>query len=54
LVRIDYVPAHILETSPDVFEPRKPLGAQAKRAGWRGFVYNLDRLPAIGITQVYG
>ena len=53
LVRIDYVPAHILQTTPEVFEPRQPLGPEARRAGWRGFVYNLDRLPAIGIKQVY-
>jgi Dam-replacing family len=53
LVRIDYVPAHILQTCPEVFEPRNPLGATAKRAGWRGFNYNLEKLPAIGIKQVY-
>lgn len=53
LVRIDYVPAHILAATPLVFEPRKPLGATAKRAGWTGFNYNLSVIPAIGIKQVY-
>ncbi len=53
LVRIDYVPAHILQTTPEVFEPRKPLSATARRAGWQGFVYNLDKLPSIGRRQVY-
>lgn len=36
LVRIDYVPAHILQAYPSVFKPRKPLSATAKRAGWQG------------------
>ena len=53
LVRIDYVPAHILAATPAVFEPRRPLSPTAKRAGWTGFVYNLDTLPVIGIEQVY-
>ena len=26
---------------PDMFRPRKPLSADARRAGWRGFVYDL-------------
>jgi len=53
LVRIDFVPPHVLQASPDVFEPRRPLSANAKRAGWQGFTYNLTKLPAIGIQQVY-
>jgi type II restriction enzyme len=53
LVRIDYVPSHILQATPSVFEPRKPLSETAKRAGWQGFMYNLERLPAIGIHRVY-
>lgn len=53
LVRIEYVPAHVLQVSPEVFEPRAPLGPTAKRAGWRGFIYNLEKLPPIGRTQVY-
>jgi type II restriction enzyme len=53
LVRIDYVPAHILQTSPRVFEPRKPLSSSAHRPGWQGFMYNLKELPPIGIRQVY-
>jgi len=53
LVRIDYVPAHILQTSPEVFEPRNPLKETARRAGWQGFSYNLAKLPPVGILQVY-
>jgi hypothetical protein len=53
LVRIDYVPGHVLQVSPEVFEPRKPLGPKARRAGWTGFNYNLAKLPAIGIQRVY-
>jgi Dam-replacing family len=53
LVRIDYVPGHVLQVSPDVFEPRQPLSPTAKRAGWRGFNYNLAKLPAIGVQRVY-
>jgi hypothetical protein len=53
LVRIDYVPAHILQSSPQVFEPRAPLRSTARRAGWQGFVYNLQRIPEIGIVRMY-
>lgn len=52
LVRIDYVPAHVLQSSPAVFEPRQPLSSTAKRAGWTGFYYNLSKLPKIGIQRV--
>lgn len=53
LVRIDYVPAHILRVTPEVFEPREPLKETAKRAGWQGFNYNLTKLPQIGIQTVF-
>ena len=53
LVRIDYVPGHVLQASPNVFEPRSPLRSAAKRAGWQGFMYDLRQLPKIGIKQVY-
>jgi hypothetical protein len=53
LVRIDYVPAHVLQASPQVFEPRAPLKETAQRAGWQGFVYNLAKLPEIGVKRVY-
>lgn len=53
LVRMDYVPAHILEATPSVFEPRRPLGPTANRAGWTGFYYNLGRLPEVGIKQLF-
>ncbi|HSK49969.1 MAG TPA: DpnI domain-containing protein [Solirubrobacterales bacterium] len=53
LIRIDYVPAHVLEATPQVFEPRAPLKSTAKRAGWQGFTYNLEKLPEIGVKRVY-
>lgn len=53
LVLIDYVPPHILQGSPEVFEPRNPLRPTAKRHGWTGFVLNLKKLPKIGIKRVY-
>lgn len=52
LIRIDYVPAHVLQVTPSVFEPRAPLSATAKRAGWTGFYYNLSKVPVIGIERV--
>ncbi|HEY5193631.1 MAG TPA: DpnI domain-containing protein [Solirubrobacteraceae bacterium] len=53
LVRIDFVPPHIIETTPSVFEPRKPLSNTAKRAGWRGYLLNISALPKIGMCRVY-
>jgi hypothetical protein len=53
LVRIDFIPAHILQVTPEVFEPRKPLSESAKRAGWQGFMIRLDKLPAVGVKRVY-
>lgn len=29
---------------PYLFEPRAPLSRQARRAGWKGFVYRVDRV----------
>lgn len=53
LIRIDYVPPHILESAPEVFEPRKPLGPNAKRAGWQGYLLNISKLPAVGFEQIF-
>jgi hypothetical protein len=53
LVRIGFVPPRVLQGSPEVFKPRRPLSPNAKRAGSQGFVYNLTKLPKIGIRQVY-
>lgn len=53
LLRIDYIPSHILQSSPEVFEPRAPLRETAHRAGWQGFIYNLSKIPAVGINQVW-
>jgi hypothetical protein len=53
LVRIDYIPAHMLSAYPSVFKPRTKLSATAKRAGWQGFNYDLRELPPIASQQVY-
>src|SRR5207248_9053116 len=51
LLRIDYGPGHVLQASPEVFEPRKPLGPKAKRAGRTGITSNLTKLPPTGIQR---
>jgi type II restriction enzyme len=28
----------------EIFLPRKPLSAEAKRAGWQGFMYNISKI----------
>jgi hypothetical protein len=53
LVRIDFVPPHIIQATPSAFEPRKPLRKTAKRAGWTGFMLNVSVLPKVGISRVY-
>lgn len=37
---------------PAMFLPRTPLSAQARRAGWQGFMYNLRHVPAGAIVRV--
>ena len=54
LVRIDFVPPHVLAATPELFEPRKPLKPTARRAGWTGYAINLSKLPSIGMKQIYG
>lgn len=39
---IYYLSADLQE--PEIFEPRKPLSATAKRAGWQGFNYRLTHI----------
>ncbi|MCL6741195.1 hypothetical protein LZ518_08635 [Sphingomonas sp. RB56-2] len=39
---IYYLSADLQE--PDIFEARKPLTAEAKRAGWQGFYYRLAHI----------
>lgn len=39
---IFYLPADLQD--PDIFEPRKPLGPDARRAGWQGFYYRLAHI----------
>jgi len=53
LLRIDFIPAHILQVTPEVFQPRKPLSETARRAGWQGFMIRLNKVPAVGIKRVY-
>jgi hypothetical protein len=53
LVRMEFVPPHVLEATPSVFEPRKPLSANAKRAGWTGFMLNVSQLPLVGRMQIF-
>lgn len=53
LKRIDFVPAHILRVTPEIFEPRKPLSDSAKRAGWQGFMIRLNKVPTVGIKRIY-
>ncbi len=53
LVRIDYVPPHILKATPQVFEPRNPLSETAKRAGWRGYLLNISKLPDVAFEQIF-
>ena len=37
---IPYLPADL--QSPEMFKPRGPLSANARRAGWQGFIYDLE------------
>jgi type II restriction enzyme len=53
LLRIDYIPAHMLQAYPSVYKPRRKLSATAKRAGWQGFMYDLAQLPPVASLQVY-
>lgn len=53
LLRIDYIPAHMLGAYPSVYRPRTRLSESARRAGWQGFIYDLRELPSVGMQQVY-
>lgn len=50
---IHYIPAHVLQSAPQAFQPRAALSANARRAGWTGFVYDLTEVPAVGISKVF-
>jgi type II restriction enzyme len=50
-VAIDYISADFL--TRDVYVPRNPLSAEARRAGWQGFVYDLTKLDEHVIVQVW-
>jgi hypothetical protein len=38
--------------SPELFMPRKPLSSKARRAGWQGFLYNLEMLPEGALVRL--
>jgi type II restriction enzyme len=38
---IFYLPSDVQQ--PEMFRPRSPLSASAKRAGWQGFTYDLAK-----------
>ena len=37
---IYYLPADL--QIPEMFKPRSPLSVNARRAGWQGFIYDLE------------
>jgi len=37
---------------PDLFVARKPLSANARRAGWQGFYYDLSKVPEGGVVRL--
>ena len=45
-----YLPADLQR--PEMFAPRNPLSAGARRAGWQGYMIRLDRLGASAPTRV--
>lgn len=47
---IFYLSADLQE--PEMFIPRKPLSANAKRAGWQGFYYDLRNIPEGAIVRL--
>jgi len=38
--------------SPEMFKKRKPLSANARRAGWQGFMYDLSSLKAGALVRI--
>lgn len=38
--------------TPEMFVPRRPLSATARRAGWQGFMYDLRQLPDGGLIRL--
>jgi hypothetical protein len=53
LVRIDFVPPHVIAATPRIFEPRNPLKATAKRAGWTGYTLLVSEIPKVGMRRIY-
>ena len=49
-VSVFYLSANL--QSPEMFVPRNPLSATAQQAGWQGFVYNMDKIPAGDVERL--
>lgn len=47
---IYYLPTDL--QNPNLFVPRKPLSANAKRAGWQGFMYDLTNIQDGALIQL--
>lgn len=47
---IYYLPTDL--QNPNLFVPRKPLSASAKRAGWQGFMYDLTTIQNGALIQL--
>ena len=45
-----YLPADL--QSPEMFQPRNPLSATAKRAGWQGFMYDLTKIDKNSFVRI--
>ena len=39
--------------TPNLFVPRKPLSASAKRAGWQGFMYDLTAIQNNALIKLF-
>jgi hypothetical protein len=50
-VAIEYIAADFL--TPEMYVSRTPLGPEARRAGWQGFVYDLRKLDEHVVVQVW-
>jgi len=48
----DFLVIHRSCITTSCIVPRKPLSSEARRAGWQGCVYTLDRIPKLGQIEV--
>ena len=37
---------------PEMFVARKPLSSNAKRAGWQGFLYDMQKVPSGAVVRL--